>query len=97
MVIKETINDLLKYEGDIDVCDDYDESCYIAFCGPLELTEDGAKEFTDVLPRECEFYPDVVVLHADNDKEVERLRDFFYSAAGYCSEKDYEKWFKECD
>lgn len=33
-----TVRDLLPMHTDIDVCDDYDESCYIAFCGPMKLT-----------------------------------------------------------
>lgn len=43
------VKDLITQEIDIDVYDDVCEELGIAFCGPVELTDDGAHEFADVL------------------------------------------------
>lgn len=102
-MVKMTIENFIKQDIDIDVCDDYDESIYIAFVGPVELTEAGRAEFNDILDMtvECpriicgciEDNIDIAILNCENDKEARRLYKFFYSAAGYCSAGNYDKWF----
>lgn len=93
------VRDLLSKDIDIDVCDDYDESCYIAFCGPIELTDEGEEEFADILDCPITIKPDlsgygnVALIHAEDDDEVQLLARLFDSAAGYCSESDYERLF----
>ena len=101
---KMLIRDFIKQEIDIDVCDDYDESCYIAFVGPLELTPEGEAEFADVLDRDIfvpteteRHYNLTAVLPAKDDREVCALAHFFFSAAGYCSVKNDELWFGKTD
>lgn len=89
------IREFIKMDIDIDVCDDYDESCYIAYCGAIALTEEGEKEFADVLDTMVEVSDDIALLHAESDEEVKALKRFFRSAAGYCSEENYNKWFIE--
>ena len=89
------VSGLLKMDIDIDVCDDYDESCYIAFCGPMELTPDGKERFKTALSRTCDLGDDIVILHADSDLEVNELHDLFYAMAGYCADSDYKRWFVE--
>lgn len=97
------IKDFIKQEIDIDVCDDYDESCYMAFVGPMGLTDEGKRKFADVLNRDIDVrgdsfegaYDAVALVHAENDAEVRALRKFFGSLAGYCAEEDYNKWFIE--
>lgn len=90
------IREFIKMDIDIDVCDDYDESCYIVFCGAVALTEEGEKEFADVLNTMVEVDADngIALLHAESDEEVNALNRFFHSAAGYCSEENYNKWFE---
>lgn len=90
-----TIRELLKMEIDIDVCDDYDESCYIAFCGALHLTPAGEKEFEDILDDKVTMGDEFVTLHADTDDKVTRYRKLFFSAAGYCRESEYFRLFEE--
>ena len=89
------IREFIKMDIDIDVCDDYDERCYIAFCGPLELTEDGEREFKSVLDRPIEVEQEEgwASLPADNATEAQRLKEFFFSAAGYCADSLWNLWF----
>jgi hypothetical protein len=88
------IKEFISEEIDKDVCDDYDERSYIGFSGPLELTEEGKREFEDVLNYEVDGLKEPAIVHADKASVAERIRTFFFSAAGYCSETDYVKWFK---
>ena len=71
------------------------------------LTQEGNEKFSDVLFYPAHimkqningdtFYDFIVEIDDDDDKVWERLRkakEFFESAAGYCSCEDYDKWFK---
>lgn len=103
------VKDLLPMEIDIDVYDDVCEELSIAFCGPMELTDEGQRKFADVMEYEITMisgapggYPCVIVKVDDPDAKVwkNRLRkakDFFESMAGYCAYDDYVVWFKEDD
>lgn len=105
MVKELTVKELIAQEIDIDVCDDVTEELYIAFCGPVELTEAGAEHFADVLkfkvtiienPRDS--FAIVNVDDPDNDtmeRNLKKTIEFFHSAAGYCSGIKYTKFFKE--
>ena len=86
--------DFIEHDIDIDVCDDYDESCYIAYCGATYMTDEGKRKWADVLNQDIEVYDDIAIVHAEDDDEVNRLAQFFYSIAGYCAEDDWNKWFK---
>ena len=91
-----TVRDLIKKEIDIDVCDDYDERIYIAFCGPAQLTPEGEEYFADVLDTEVDIFRNIAILHVEDDvKKLEILRELFYAFAGYCSIPQYEEWFRE--
>lgn len=102
-----TIRDLIQMEIDIDVYDDVCEDLAIAFCGPQLLTDEGEKEFADIMDYEVEInpcsyggLPAAIVLVDDPDEKVweERLakaKRFFDGAAGYCACDDYDRWFKE--
>lgn len=90
-----TVKDLLAMEIDIDVCDDYDESCYIAFCGPAELTEEGERTFADALDVPVDLYNDVALLECGNEEKTAACKRLFYSLAGYCGVSEWDKWFKE--
>ena len=98
-----TIRDLLPMNTDIDVCDDYDESCYIAFCGPMKLTEEGERVFASVLDIPIEIGNEIIILKCDNEdpavaeRNVRKCRNFFYSMAGYCDADDYDDWFIEME
>lgn len=87
------IREFIEMEIDIDVCDDYDESCYIAYCGATYMTDEGEEHWRDVLDQEIEVGDYVAMVHADNDDEVNRLARFFYSIAGYCPEAEWNTWF----
>ena len=100
------VKDLIKMDVDVDVYDNVCEALAVAFVGPLELTDEGKFEFENALNLEVEldesngvcivnvedeFFPDLWKCNLKN------ARKFFCSAAGYCSEKDYDKWFAEDD
>ena len=89
------VKDLIREEIDIDVIDDYDERCWIAFCGPLKLTAKGEARFADVLDMKCQHHGNVITLHAETEREAEECKTFFYSAAGFCSDTAWNRWFKE--
>ena len=102
-----TVKDLIQQDIDIDVYDDVCEELGIAFCGPCELTEEGQKEFAEVMDYEIEINNDsygglscATVLIDDPADKVwkSRLRKaikFFHAAAGYCACSDYDRWFKD--
>ena len=106
-----TIRDLLKADiGDVDVCDDYDETCYIAFCSPQGLTDEGERHFAPVLDIPVSIRPNAYVpvsievsTYADAhgmgedgiEKLMESVRELFFGMAGYCDCSDYDRWF--CD
>jgi len=100
------IREFIKLEADIDVYDDVCEELAICFCGPVKLTEEGKKHFAEVLDYDITVYEDIksqnidaAVVSIDGEYVTEwkpRLRkaqEFFNAAAGYCSEKNYNRWF----
>lgn len=103
---KMTVRDFLNLSEDIDVYDNVTEELCIAFCGPMYLTPDGEKEFSEILDFEIEIirdyhYGDVAIISVDSSdekiwkKNLKLAIKFFHSLAGYCAESDYEKWFIE--
>ena len=79
--------------------DDYDESIGCAWCGNV-LTEEGKKHFKEALTyditiAQSPFDSDVyeAIVHIYNDKQARKFNDLIMSAAGYCSEEEYGKWF----
>lgn len=88
--------------NDVDVYDDVCEEIGIAYCGEIKLTKEGKEEFEDVLDYEID--PDeenyIAIIHVDDEegiwqKKLKKAKQFFYSAAGYCADEDYQKWFAE--
>ena len=93
------VKDLIEQEIDIDVYDNVCEELAIAFCGPLALTEQGEKKFSDGLEYGIELGDGVCIVNCDAsgdewENRLEKAKEFFYAAAGYCAEEDYNKWFK---
>ena len=95
------VKELLAMDIDVDVFDDVCDALSIAFCGPAELTEAGKEHFAKALALDFTFVGDVALIHVDDPDEktwmcnLKQAKELFYSLAGYCSESDYEKWFKE--
>ena len=97
---KTTIEEFLKQDIDIDVCDDVEDEFYISFVGPVELTDAGREHFAPVLGLEVSIQEDdsmatVMIDGEDWKKRLAKVRKLFNAAAGYCPAADYEKWFKE--
>lgn len=99
------IKDLLNYEIDVDILNDYLDADIPAFCGPQELTKAGIEHYKEVLDLEIELdqrpEPKWAEIKLDKypEEEADRLFDaaynFFADAAGYCSVAKYGKYFKE--
>lgn len=99
-----TIRELLTHKIDIDVYNNITDDEAVALVCPMELTEEGLKEWGDVLDYVVETTTDnnysYAVCICDDDPNVKwqtkkkRLTKFLWSAAGYCSNKDYDAWFK---
>ena len=102
-----TLKDLLPLNIECDVWDSETDDLGIALVGPTELTEEGARAFKDILdlPVSFEIINEIIVatvnvaLPEDCDDEwrhrQQMLFRFLKSAAGYCSEETYSKYFKE--
>ena len=100
------VRELIKLEEDIDVYDDVCEELAICFCGPMSLTPEGEKNFSEVLDYKVELIQDddivgkAIIKVDGNDgdnwkKRLKKAKEFFSAAAGYCSEENYSRWFSE--
>lgn len=103
---KMTVREFLNLSEDIDVYDNVTEGLAIAFCGPIYLTDEGEKEFSEILDFEIEIirdyhYGDTAIVNVDSPdekvwkKKLKLAIRFFHSLAGYCADEDYAKWFIE--
>lgn len=87
---------------DVDIYDDYDERCGLAYCG-TKLTEAGEKRYEKALNLKVSHLVRessdliAVVVHCENGKEATALQNLLSDMAGYCSEKDYDKYFADED
>lgn len=95
MIMK--VSEFIKGEYDIDVYDDMTEELGICAVCPIKLTAAGKKEFAEVLSMNIGLYESeyTAIIHVEDEAELKRAKKFFYSAAGYCSEANYDKWFRE--
>lgn len=97
------VKDFLKLDCDIDVYDDVCEELGIAFCGPMELTDEGAEHFAEALEYEIEINDDVAIVHVDDDEDkvwkrkLRKAKELFEGLAGYCAADDYDRWFREVE
>ena len=91
------VRDLFEIEDlSIDVCDDYDERCWVAFEYGMKLTDAGIEEFKRALDIEViPSNPFTWTLHCDTAKEAKACRNLFFALAGYCTEDEYDAWFEE--
>lgn len=94
-----TVRDVIDsgfFHGDIDVCDDYDERTWIAYCGQ-RLTDEGRDEFSVALDCPCWFNAsnNTLIIECENGRQAQEVKELFYSMAGYCTELQYDTWFKE--
>ena len=99
-----TVRELLGMSVDVDVYDDVTEELAIAFCGPMELTEEGLKKFGEALDYPVTFegrtnvYAIVSVDDPDEKvwkKKLRKARELFEGMAGYCAADDFDKWFRD--
>lgn len=99
---KMKVAEFVKMEIDIDVYDNVVEEIGIAFCGPLKLTAEGKRHFAEVLEYEIDVDEAHCCAVIDIDgpegvwqKRLKKAKEFFFAAAGYCAETDWNRWFKE--
>lgn len=97
------VKDFLHLDVDIDIYDDVCEEVCVGFVGPLSLTEEGKKHFVKVLNLDIEVANTadqaVIAVGAGSvdtwKANVKAAKELFNAAAGYCSEEQYGKWFKD--
>ena len=95
------IREFIKQDIDIDVYDNVCDGIGIAYCGPMALTEEGEKQFADVLDYDIEVKTDstgyevaiVDTNHEDWKERFKKAKDFFYSIAGFVDADLFDKWF----
>ena len=68
--------------------------------GPIALTDAGKEEFSDILNLQVRVdtdsdYPTAVVEITDSGaiEKLRKLRTFLKSAAGYCPQSTWDRWF----
>lgn len=97
------VKDLIKMDVDVDVYDNVCEELAIAFCGSVELTDEGKAYFETALDMEVELDEEngIAIVNVEDGRfpdlweiNLESAKEFFYACAGYCSEKKYNKYFK---
>lgn len=98
-----TIRDLLEsVEVSMDVIDDYDESCWIAYDGE-KLTDEGKEYFKDILDLKVKlktYYGGcplgvIEIPDGNEEKTVAKVRELFETFAGYCTVEEYDKLVKK--
>ena len=94
MTVKEFIKTIWF---DIDVYDDYDERCGVAYCPTMELTEKGKRKFRSIMNNEVRLYEDdCAVVHCETEKEAELVRYLFHGYAGLIiSSEEWDELFIE--
>ena len=104
-----TVGDALeRMPNDFDFATNYtDEYAFPSICLPVILTEEGKNEWQDVLQLKVDsihptFLSDCAVVidinslpEKEADKMERRLFNFCKALAGYCSESNWDKWFKD--
>lgn len=103
MTVKEMMQKLIDEDAnDIDFCDDYDESAMCAYClnhWSPEAEEKYAKAFALTVDEKYSRLTGddrIVIVHCEDDPEVNALAELLYAMAGYgISEKDYDRLFPE--
>lgn len=76
---------------------------YATVCGisARNLSEDARREWADVLSAPVKSiksycsYNWIDLGMPDTEEAMERVKDFVYAYAGYCSVEDYDRWFPE--
>lgn len=97
------VKDLLRMKICVDVYDNVCEELGIAFDGAMSLTDEGKEHFAEALEYEVElhenpFLGNVAIVDVDGDDwrhKLNKAKELFESMAGWCSVKDYAKWFIE--
>ena len=101
MTIKEMLTEeFAEQYGDLDIYNDVTDSMAPCFCGPIELTDEGKEYFKNVLELDIEVNDCCAAVLVDDygdswSRAWGEAREFFSAAAGYCSESNYKRWFKE--
>ena len=98
------LRDFIKIEQDTDIYDDVYDGIGCCFCGALRLKPEGKKRYADILDLDIEMVGNCEALIHIDDPDAETVKrryrlakDFFWSAAGYCADDDWHKWFYEQD
>ena len=92
-----TIRGLLDVEDvSMDVIDDYDERCYIAYESGYKLTDAGLEHFANALDVPILSIRDgLIIFHCATARKAQACKELFEALAGYCLVSEYDKWFEE--
>jgi len=92
------VKDFIKERITIDVCDTYDERCYIAFVGPAALTEQGQDYFRNALNLDIHLpatlHDYTAIVDASTADQAEEAKNLFYCLAGFIDDERYERFVK---
>lgn len=100
--VKQILDLFRLSEIDVDIYDDYDERCGIAYCGE-KLTKKAEEKYARALalPVACLFKEEfgliAVSVHCENAEEADALKDLLEAAAGYIGAEEYDELFNDED
>jgi hypothetical protein len=96
-----TVRELIGMTVDMDISNNYTDDWFPALSGPISLTEEGEEQWDDVLEMKITVIDcSMAELQIDTEdpdeceRRLTRARRFFKAQAGYCSESNYDKWFR---
>lgn len=96
-----TIRELISLDVDTDICNDVTEDMAPAFCGEMNITENGIKEFKEVLDivgvydNDERLFTVLIDKFVDWEKKWNMICRFFTCAAGYCDCDEWDNWFAD--
>lgn len=91
------VRDLLEVEDvSMDVYDDYDERCNIAYESGYKLTDAGREHFAAALDLPIKMIRNgTIIVGCERAVEAAWCSKLFCAMAGYCSVSDFDKWFEQ--
>lgn len=91
--MKLKLREFLEQGITVDVEGSLTDDWRIAFVGPLHLTKEGKEKFGPILDNEVTFSLSEAEVQVEDEDRDELTSALFYTAAGYCSVADFQKYF----
>lgn len=97
VVLKMTVEQLLKSTMTVDVVTNYSDDLYIAFVGSQKLTEKGKYVFESILQNRVTIENRFATINCLDESQNSLLQTLFNGSAGYINNKLYHLLFDNSD